>query len=376
MPLESKLLLRQKLLDNSFVILQNLNTNLNQDLKKKLTQSIVDLVNCYFCLDKVKDPLLCPKCHNFACRSCLQKYFGNDQRKKCPMCKQEIKYTDLIENKVLREIKYILSTDKTQKTAIDEFGKVIQEKQQYYQQQKKEINEIINGFNNYKLLLENYKIGFNEYLIECQQLVNKTFESYYKTIQNLIKTLLSYDKMYQKSMDKYNEIYNKVKTNNVNSDNIKEFINEILYLEKKEISSNNKLETQKFLLSPITFKPYFQNYSIIKDSNLNKNASLLNYSFVSDTIEKSLFEIDYYQQYKKYKCILKINLKESNCDKCFFVKFCKKGQSARDFIMKKVEKEGLEYTFECNIEENNLFNPNENVLKFNVDVLEMDTNEV
>jgi len=81
--IEEKLLLRQKLLDNSFIILQNLNANINEGLKKNLTQSVVDLLSCYICLDKVDDPLLCPKCNNFACRKCLKKYFGKEQKKNC-----------------------------------------------------------------------------------------------------------------------------------------------------------------------------------------------------------------------------------------------------------------------------------------------------
>ena len=184
-PLEDKLLLRQKLLDNSFIILRNLNKNLSQDLRKNITQSVVDLVNCYFCLDKVKDPLLCPKCHNFACKECLKRYFGSSATKKCGMCKQDIKFSELKENKVVKEIEKILSTQKTQKMTVDEFAKVIKEKQEYYEEQKKEIKDIINGFYDYKGCLEKYKIDFNEYLLECKKLVEETFNQYYNYIQNL-----------------------------------------------------------------------------------------------------------------------------------------------------------------------------------------------
>ena len=59
-------------------------------------------------------------------------------------------------------------------------------------------------------------------------------------------------------------------------------------------------------------------------------------------------------------------------ERCFLIKLCKKGDSARDFILKQKEKNGLEYLFECNIEEKNLFTPNEMSFKFNLDVLEMD----
>ena len=373
LPIETKLLLRDKINNNCFILLQNINYNLNKDLKKNITQSVLDLLNCYFCLNKVEEPLLCPKCHNFACKNCLKHYFGNNTTKKCPMCKQDIRFTDLKENKIVKEIKNILSTDKTQKNTIDEFSKVIKEKQNYYLEQKKDIQDIINGFNNYKECLEKYKIGFNEYLAECQQIVEKTFADYYKTIQNLIQSLLSYDKIYQKSIDKYDDIYNKVKDNYFNSENIKEFINEILYLERKEMNNNNKLETKKFLLSPITFKPYFKNYSIIADRYLQKSHDFFSIEFDRPNFGKSFFTIGYSPNNKIFNVQLTVNTNKSDYEKCYLVKLCKKGNSARDFIMKKVKKQGLEYIFECSIGENDLFRPDENSLLFNVDVLEMDT---
>ena len=134
---EQKLLLRQKILDNSFIILENLNKNLDQDLKKFITQSTVDLLGCYFCLQKVEDPLLCPKCNNFACKKCLQSYFGEEQTKKCGICKQYINFNDLKENKILKELKNIISVDKTQKKAVDELYNVIKEKQKSYFEKKK-----------------------------------------------------------------------------------------------------------------------------------------------------------------------------------------------------------------------------------------------
>ena len=370
---EEKLALKEKINSNCFIVLQNLNSNLTQDLKKNISQSIVDLVNCYFCLCKVEDPLLCPKCNNFACKNCFKRYFDKAITKKCPTCKQIIKFTDLKENKILKEIKNILNTDKTQKETINEFSKIIKEKQDYYLEQKNDIQDIINGFNNYKECLEKYKIEFNDYLKECQQLVDKTFNEYYKTIQDLIKTLLSYDKIYQKSIDKYSEIYEKVKDNYFNSANIKDFINEILYLERKQMNNNDKFETKKFLLSPITFKPYFKNYSIITDKNLDKSSNIFNFQFLSQKIGNCSFKIDYSPNNKLYNVQLKVNINKSDYEKCFLVKLCKKGESARDFIMKKIKKEGLEYIYQCSIQEKNFFSPNENSLKFNIDVLEMDT---
>ena len=371
--LEEKLILQQKLLNNSFIFLQNLNANLNEGLKKNLTQSVIDLLNCYICLEKVEDPLLCPQCNNFACKKCLKDYYGQQTRKKCCMCKQEIKFSDLRENKIIKEMQNILSTDKSQKTAVDEFAKVIKEKKEFYNEQKKEINDIINGFNNYKTCLEKYKIEFNEYLMQCKNIVEKTFDDYYKTIQNLIKNLSSYDKIYQKSIEKYDNIYNKVKENCCDSQNIKDFINDILYLERKQMKNDDKLESQKFLLRPITFKPNFKNYCILANKILNKLDVSINFEFNSQNLGKCFFIIGYISNNKIYSCQLRVKTKKVEYERCFLIKLCKKGDSARDFILKQKEKNGLEYLFECNIEEKNLFTPNEMSLKFNLDVLEMDT---
>ena len=118
-------------LKNSFINLRNIKTNLKNHLNNNISQSVVDLVNCYFCLDKVKEPLLCPRCHNFACKQCLQRYFGTAVRKKCGLCKQDISFSELKENKIVKEIEKILSTDKSQKATVDEFANIIKEKKEY-----------------------------------------------------------------------------------------------------------------------------------------------------------------------------------------------------------------------------------------------------
>ena len=59
------------------------------------------------------------------------------------------------------------------------------------------------------------------------------------------------------------------------------------------MNNNDKFETKKFLLSPITFKPYFKNYSIITDKNLDKSSNIFNFQFLSQKIGNWSFKIDY-----------------------------------------------------------------------------------
>ena len=86
-----------------------------------------------------------------------------------------------------------------------------------------------------------------------------------------------------------------------------------------------------------------------------------------------MLKIDYSELNKIYHCQLKVTTNKSDYEKCFLVKFCKKGNSAREFIMKTVKKNDLEYYFECDIEQKNLFSPNENSFNYYLEVLEMNT---
>ena len=290
-------------LKNSFIDLKNIRTNLKSHLHKNITQSVVDLVSCYFCLDKVKNPLLCPKCHNFACKECLKRFFGTEVRKKCALCKQDISFSELQENKIITEIEKILSTNKSQKTTVDEFAKVINEKKEYYQkEQTGELNNIITKFIEYQTCLEKYKNGFNEYLSDCQRLVEKTFNDYYQEIQELINSLLTYSENCQKAIDKYDEIYNKAKENFFNNENIKELINEILYLEKKQINTNDKLEAKNFLLAPLSFKPYFKNHNIFGDKTIYR-------SYYSNMLKRSLYLGDVTLKISNENKVFKFELK-------------------------------------------------------------------
>ena len=139
------------------------------------------------------------------------------------------------------------------------------------------------------------------------------------------------------------------------------------------MKNDDKLETKKFLLRPITFKPYFKNYCILTNNNLNKSNNFITFEFNSQNMGKCYFNVDYKANNKIYNCKLKVKTKKVEFDRSFLVKFCKKGDSARDFILKKTKNNGLEYIFESSIEEKDLFNPDEMSLKFNLDVLEMNT---
>ena len=92
-------------LKRSLLLLNDINDTINKNISK----SVLDLVNCFICLSPVNEPLTCPKCNNFACKKCLEKYFGEETQKRCPLCKRDIKLNELKENKIVEEIEAILN---------------------------------------------------------------------------------------------------------------------------------------------------------------------------------------------------------------------------------------------------------------------------
>ena len=69
---------------------------------------------------------------------------------------------------------------------------------------------------------------------------------------------------------------------------------------------------------------------------LQKSFESSSFQFQSQNLGKCLLKIDYSELNKIYHCQLKVTTNKSDYEKCFLVKFCKKGNSAREFIMKTV----------------------------------------
>ena len=126
-------------LKNSMILLNDLNESLN----KNLTESVFDFMKCFICLSQTNDPLSCPKCNNFACKRCLENYFGEQTKKKCPLCKQDIIFEEMKENRIIREIENILNKDDTKKNKINELSKLIEKNKNKWKEQTHYINNII-----------------------------------------------------------------------------------------------------------------------------------------------------------------------------------------------------------------------------------------
>lgn len=252
--------------EDSFTLLNSINDSLNKDL----SQSVFDLVKCFICYNQVVDPLSCPKCNNFACSKCLEMYFGNQRAKKCPICKQKIEMKELKKNEIISEVEKILSKEENSKNKINDLAKLIEEKKNLWKNQAENINIILNRIFKYQENLEEYKREYGLFFLNCQKVIEKTFEDYFTKTEELVKSLLNYNKLATESIEMYNNMYQKNKENYYNDKNIKDMINEIMSLERKHFNDKNNEETEKFLNSPIKVVPYINSYHI-KELVINKN---------------------------------------------------------------------------------------------------------
>ena len=121
-----------------------ISNHIKKSLKKDLSESVMNLTQCFICLSVAKNPLTCPKCNNFACKDCLDKYFGEEEEKECPLCKNIIEKDKLKINKTIKEIEKILYSEKSKSNKIKELTKLVNEKKKKWEKQNPDLNNLIN----------------------------------------------------------------------------------------------------------------------------------------------------------------------------------------------------------------------------------------
>ena len=353
---------------DSFNILKSLNESLNKDL----SQSVFDLVKCFICYGPVVNPLSCPKCNNFACSKCLEMYFGNQRGKKCPICKQNIELKQLKKNELISKVEDILNKCDSEKNKIEELSALIEEKKILWENQANNINGILNRIFKYQENLEEYKKEYQLFFLNCQKVIEKTFEDYLKKTEDLVKSLLSFNKMANESVIICDKISKKNRKDNYNEKNIRDMINEIMNLERKHFNDKNHEETEKFLNSPILINQFH-----IKDMRITKNDVIkfkkitkkgIHYK-IGDFLISYSFDIE-----DGYKTICEFTFTiNKNMNACFFVTQNKISQNGEQnvFPMKLTKKENNNFLYECflpieefDINDQNYINIKTDVLAF------------
>lgn len=250
-----------------------ISNDLQARLKKDITESVMNLTQCFICLSIADYPLSCPKCNNFACKECLEKYFGEENEKKCPLCNQLIKKNDLKKNKTIREIEKIIYKEDTKNNKIKELSKIVNEKKKkLWENQEQYLNNLINNVIHYQENMRQYRKKYELYIIKWKQQIDKVFAQYEKKIEKLLDLLLQYR---QKNSKDLSESIKSKEKKNINS-----LVNEIVLLDRNFFNEENKKQeinykykangllediikkSNEFFITPILIMPNISNYNI------------------------------------------------------------------------------------------------------------------
>ena len=266
-----------------------ISNDLKMKLKKDISDSVMNLTQCFICLSIAEHPLSCPKCNNFACKKCLEDYFGDENEKKCPLCKSVINKNELVKNKTIREVEKILYKKDTKNHKIRELAKLYEEKKKMWGNPGEYINNLINKIIQYQENLKNYKKMYQIFLNNWKKAIYDVLKQYEKKIEDLLDLLIKYK---QKSDNNINISINE--EDKYSNKDINSLVNEILALERKHFNEKNNinskdlinlnknysfddlvLKSNQFFIEPILIMPNISNYTIntlyLKKYDLKKN---------------------------------------------------------------------------------------------------------
>jgi len=77
--------------------------NKDKNYFDNLTNNLEDEMKCCICLNRYKEPLLCPHCHHFFCKNCLKKWFG-ENKNSCVYCRTLIGINSFLDISILKSI--------------------------------------------------------------------------------------------------------------------------------------------------------------------------------------------------------------------------------------------------------------------------------
>ena len=330
----------------------NILNGINESLNRNLNQSVFDLMKCFICLSPTTDPLSCPKCNNFACKKCLEKYFDHSIKKKCPLCKQDIIFDELIENELITDIEDILNKDIPKNNKINELTNLIEKKKNYWNRQNDNINILIEKFIKYQEIINDYKKQYNLFFLSCQKIIEDTLKTYSKKVEDLINSLVTLNDASNKSIDKYKKLNNNYINDYYNKNKIKDLINELLIMDRNHFNEKNNDESEKLLNTSIKIVPYI-NHMVIREIVLKKE--LFN-KYSQNRAKGNHYKLGNYELIYNfitqdgYKAISKLNFTvKEGTNSCFLITQNKViNNNKQSFCpMRLIDIKGRTYFYEC-----------------------------
>ena len=318
----------------------NLTNDLKSLLSTDLSESVMKLTQCFICLCPVNFPLSCPKCNNFACKKCREDYFGDKNKKQCPLCKQEIKKSEFRKNKTIREIEKILYKEDTKDNKISELSKLVNEKKKMWENQENYLNQLINKVLKYQENLKEYRNNYEIFFLIWKNIIDGIFNEYENKIKELIDILLKYNTKYNRDFKnliiKSKEMKEKPKINNKD---INSLVNEILFMErnhfneekKKHINDDNDTtkvnysydeiisKSQKFFITPILIIPNISNYTIASVNIAKKDFIKGKIKIKDYNVHIGNFKLEYIFDQDKYSFLCKLNIKNERRISLFII---------------------------------------------------------
>lgn len=78
---------QENIINNGQLKFSDINLN-NEKGKKQILDDISDLMKCYICFNRVKNPKMCNYCHRLVCADCIVKWLNN--KNTCGICRHQI----------------------------------------------------------------------------------------------------------------------------------------------------------------------------------------------------------------------------------------------------------------------------------------------
>ena len=86
------------------------------DSRVNLTNNIQDIIKCYICLGKIKNPCMCPKCQKLTCEECIEKWLL-EKKNQCPHCRVTLNFNQLIHLSFMADVANYIDKINTSKKA-------------------------------------------------------------------------------------------------------------------------------------------------------------------------------------------------------------------------------------------------------------------